>query len=755
MAGKPGIRNLHGMRGRQKGGLAAPALPPAAGLGTLQELVPRFLQRLETRGYSVATAEMHRWALNQFLGWCDRLDYHDPASLTRGRLEAYQLFLFQYRSPRGGKTLAINTQLARLGCIRRFFTWLCRDGILPANPASDLDLPRKQARALPKSLSPEEIDRLLALPDVTSPFGLRDRTVLELFYSTGVRRTEMTRLEVGDYDPDARTLLVRRGKNGKSRLLPVGGHAAAWLDRYLAGARPLIAFLPAESSLFLSGYGTAFTPAYLGTWVSKQMKRVGITKPGASHLFRHSCATHMHENGADIRHVQEMLGHARLDTTQIYTHVSIKALQEVHARCHPHGGMPEKVPASPPPAVLTACENPEMVITTPAAEIVEVPPPTSARGEDSDRPDDDPPAGGAPVSPTGPKSPSPPKSGSELHINDLSQSPKIQVVYYGYRYYDPVTGRWPARDPLAENGGPNLFGFVGNNGLSRIDGLGLTAYKLGNDDPEVPVDKGMGGAATYGTEAPTLEALAQLPLIHAALNGLEGSLPEAVAHVRHYLGGSGAEYPVNVKKMHNEVPSAQLNFETEYDEAMRFAESLQDGSHSITSSQTTAGYNGQNESLNWFLAVGGYQYWGKGPVTICRGNSNHNRLGGFEFQMTFSFKVSDQYNWNPGQSVFHGLIPDEFLGKFHLMGLAQEFPLRGLRTITLRWNEGGEPEITEGLLPSGTGSVSGGATSQGGSIDSIPFPIPNIVNQPLPGSPVLPGLFPIDGGVGVGIIWNY
>ena len=473
MAGKPGIRNLHGMRGRQKGGLAAPALPPAAGLGTLQELVPRFLQRLETRGYSVATAEMHRWALNQFLGWCDRLDYHDPASLTRGRLEAYQLFLFQYRSPRGGKTLAINTQLARLGCIRRFFTWLCRDGILPANPASDLDLPRKQARALPKSLSPEEIDRLLALPDVTSPFGLRDRTVLELFYSTGVRRTEMTRLEVGDYDPDARTLLVRRGKNGKSRLLPVGGHAAAWLDRYLAGARPLIAFLPAESSLFLSGYGTAFTPAYLGTWVSKQMKRVGITKPGASHLFRHSCATHMHENGADIRHVQEMLGHARLDTTQIYTHVSIKALQEVHARCHPHGGMPEKVPASPPPAVLTACENPEMVITTPAAEIVEVPPPTSARGEDSDRPDDDPPAGGAPVSPTGPKSPSPPKSGSELHINDLSQSPKIQVVYYGYRYYDPATGRWPSRDPIGERGGVNLYGFVGNSPTIWFDAFGL------------------------------------------------------------------------------------------------------------------------------------------------------------------------------------------------------------------------------------------------------------------------------------------
>ncbi len=485
MAGKPGIRNLHGMRGRQKGGLAAPARPPAAGLGTLQELVPRFLQRLETRGYSAATAEMHRWALNQFLGWCDGLDYHDPGSLTRGRLEAYQLFLFQYRSLRGGKALAINTQLARLGCIRRFFAWLCRDGILPANPASDLDLPRKQARALPKALSLDEIDRLLALPDVASPFGLRDRTVLELFYSTGVRRTEMTRLEIGDYDPHARTLLVRRGKNGKSRLLPVGGHAASWLDRYLADARPLIAYLPAETGLFLSGYGTAFTPAYLGTWVSKQMKRVGITKPGASHLFRHSCATHMHENGADIRHVQEMLGHARLDTTQIYTHVSIKALQEVHARCHPHGGeLSLEVPASPPPAALPACENPEMVITAPAAEIVEVPPPTSARGDNSDRPDDDPSAGGAPLSPKGPKPPSPPKSGCELHINDLSQSPKMQVVYYGYRYYDPVTGRWPSRDPIKERGGLNLYGFVNNKAVGFVDVLGReTANAPGANDP--------------------------------------------------------------------------------------------------------------------------------------------------------------------------------------------------------------------------------------------------------------------------------
>jgi integrase/recombinase XerD len=468
------------MRGRQKGGLAAPAPPPDAPPGTLQELVPRFLQRLQTRGYSAATAEMHRSALRQFLGWCAGLAYHDPALFTRARLEAYQLFLFHYRTPRGGRALAINTQLARLGCLRRFFAWLCRDGILPANPACDLDLPRKQARALPKSLSPEEINRLLALPDTASPFGLRDRTILELFYSTGVRRTEMTRLEAGDYDPDARTLLVRRGKNGKSRLLPVGGHAAYWLDRYLAEARPLIAFLPAESSLFLSGYGTAFTPAYLGTWVAKQMKRVGIAKLGASHLFRHSCATHMHENGADIRHVQEMLGHARLDTTQIYTHVSIRALQEVHARCHPHGGSPKEVPASPPADTLTGCGTSEMVTAATAPVTLESSLMAVQKRGNPDHTDDEPPASNAPFRPQGPIAPKTPAFCKTLNTSALNESESMQVRYYGYRYLDAVTGRWPSRDPIGETGGVNQYGFVRNNGFRYWDLLGMasTSYEV-------------------------------------------------------------------------------------------------------------------------------------------------------------------------------------------------------------------------------------------------------------------------------------
>jgi len=118
----------------------------------------------------------------------------------------------------------------------------------------------------------------------------------------------MTNLDHGDFDPGTRTLLVRRGKGGKSRLLPVGERAAFWLTRYLAEARPLFSHLPAETALFLSGYGTRISPAYLGNWVAKQMKKVGIPALGSCHRFRHSCATDMLEGGADIRYIQEPSG---------------------------------------------------------------------------------------------------------------------------------------------------------------------------------------------------------------------------------------------------------------------------------------------------------------------------------------------------------------------------------------------------------------------------------------------------------------
>jgi RHS repeat-associated protein len=363
--------------------------------------------------------------------------------------------------------------------------------MLLANPAADLDLPRKQARNLPKSLSEAEITRLLELPDLSSPFGLRDRVILELFYATGIRRAEMADLDLSDFDLSLQTLHVRRGKGGKDRILPVGARAAEWLNRYLAEVRPLLAHLPAETSLFLSGYGTRLTKAFLGTWVSGMMKRAHVSKPGSCHLFRHSCATHMLEGGADIRYIQAMLGHARLDTTQIYTHVSIRTLQDVHARTHPHGRITPSEPSEPskPSAAahrepLAPSHSPEDALPAQLAmtAVLVQPSPAAIRAlEPSQTPkppgDDEPPSANAAPAPTPP--PNRPKGGNSLladRLNDIeSPAKKGQLTYYGYRWFDPETGRWPSRDSIEEDGGVNLYAFVANYVMNAWDYLGMVS----------------------------------------------------------------------------------------------------------------------------------------------------------------------------------------------------------------------------------------------------------------------------------------
>jgi len=194
-------------------------------------------------------------------------------------------------------------------------------------------------------LSLEEVETILAVPDVSDPLGLRDRAILETLYATGMRRMEAANLDVGDLDRARSVVLVRKGKGGKDRLVPLGAQALGWIERYLEKCRPLLEVSASEPALFLSGYGGRMNPNYLGNWVRKTIDRARLDKTGSCHLFRHACATHLLENGADIRFIQQLLGHARLDTTQIYTAVTITQLREVHARCHPHGRV-ENTPAA-------------------------------------------------------------------------------------------------------------------------------------------------------------------------------------------------------------------------------------------------------------------------------------------------------------------------------------------------------------------------------------------------------------------------
>lgn len=302
--------------------------------GTLASLIDEWNRWLKTRNYAENTLESHRWALRGFLSWAEERDLRRPEQITRPILENYQRWLAAYRKP-DGKPLGYTTQRSRLGALQRYFAWLCKQNKLDANPAADLDLPRKPPHLLPKAPNLDEIKAILSVPDVRDPLGIRDRAVLELFYSTGMRRTELVRLDIEDLDLQRGVALIRKGKGGKSRVVPLGQKALHWLDQYLNRTRPLLEVSASERALFLTGYGGRFNPNALGNIVTRIIREADITHEGSCHLFRHACATHMLENGADVRVIQQLLGHSRLDTTQIYTDVSIKLLREVHARTHP------------------------------------------------------------------------------------------------------------------------------------------------------------------------------------------------------------------------------------------------------------------------------------------------------------------------------------------------------------------------------------------------------------------------------------
>ena len=327
-------RHMRSWAERRGGATAAPDGLDRSRADTLASLADEWLRGLEERAYSPRTLRARRWMTGLFLRWAEERDLRRAEAVTKPVLESFQRALFHYRKP-DGKPIGVMTQRNYLGALQGFFAWLCRTHRLPANPAADLELPRKPARVLPKSFSPSEIEAVLGVPDVADPLGVRDRAILELFYATGLRRAELVHADVDDLDFERGLLRIRQGKGGKDRVVPVGARALAWLGAYLDKTRPLLGTAQSGRALFLSGFGARLGVSHLSAWTRRVIAAAGIARGGSCHVFRHSCATHMLENGADIRHIQQLLGHARLDTTQIYTDVSIVQLREVHARTHP------------------------------------------------------------------------------------------------------------------------------------------------------------------------------------------------------------------------------------------------------------------------------------------------------------------------------------------------------------------------------------------------------------------------------------
>lgn len=300
----------------------------------MARLIAGFIEYLRVRNYSERTVDQRRKCLNWFTAWCEERGIMRPSEITRPVLERYQRFLYHYRKE-DGTPLTFGSQFTRLVSVRMFFKWLVRNNHLLYNPASELELPRLEQRLPQAVLTAKEADAVLNQPNINNPLGIRDRAILETFYSTGMRRFELAGLHLTDLDAERGTILIRQGKGKKDRMIPIGARAIAWIEKYLREVRPQFAVEPDDGTLFLTQDGTPFVLARLSHIVKGCLDRAGIGKGGGCHLFRHTCATLMLEGGADIRFIQQMLGHVSLETTQIYTRVSIRQLKAIHTATHP------------------------------------------------------------------------------------------------------------------------------------------------------------------------------------------------------------------------------------------------------------------------------------------------------------------------------------------------------------------------------------------------------------------------------------
>lgn len=303
---------------------------------TLETAIARHLVQLKADGYTPATVDTRAWTLGLFRKWTEERGVLLLAEVTPEVIARYQRHLSQHRKE-DGQPLCSRTQRTRLVPLRTFGKWLLREKLVAANPVADLVMPR-MGQPLPKAwLTAAETEQVLALPNVELATGLRDRAILETLYSTGLRRGDIIRLTAAMIDFAGGTVCVRLGKGRKDRVVPIGDRALLWLGKYIADGRPKLAKTGNDHGgpLFVTERGGPFTAKHLSALVTRYVAASGVGKEGSCHLFRHTCATLMLEHGADIRHVQEQLGHACLQTTQIYTHVSIRKLKEVHSLTHP------------------------------------------------------------------------------------------------------------------------------------------------------------------------------------------------------------------------------------------------------------------------------------------------------------------------------------------------------------------------------------------------------------------------------------
>lgn len=291
-------------------------------------ITAKYQRYLRRKGYRESTQANYEGNALLLISYLQGEGVEDLKEVTKEHLRGYQDYLFSETD------LKLNAQKARLAAVLNFFKYLDKTGQLLYNPATCIELPRGVVILPRKVLSEKEMKKLLSAPDIDSSLGLRDRAMMEVFYSTGIRNSELRNLELYDVDFEAGQVSVREGKGGKDRVVPIGEVALIYTREYIEKSRPHIA-RDDTKTLFLNYKGKKLTTDAVPFIIQRNARAAGLAETIGAHTIRHSFATHLLKRGAPIRYIQEMLGHVSLDTTQKYTRVEIRDLKKVHKKTHP------------------------------------------------------------------------------------------------------------------------------------------------------------------------------------------------------------------------------------------------------------------------------------------------------------------------------------------------------------------------------------------------------------------------------------
>jgi integrase/recombinase XerD len=301
---------------------------------SIKPRVDEYLQSLEMRNFAKRTIQETRRKLGRFTQYLETQGITRLDGITKDQVLSYQTELYQSMNAKG-KPNTVGHQNSMLSCVKQFTRFLYERDFLVSDPARDISY-AKQPKRLPRGvLTSTEARKIIRSPDTKTAIGYRDRTILEVLYTTGIRKEELNNLTLNDVDYRDGFLRILEGKGRKDRIVPLGRIACRYLENYIKTVRPELIKDPYNNHLFLSLRGKRLSKNIVWDLVKKYAKKAKIRKNVHPHTFRHTCATGMLKNKADLNTVRKLLGHASLNTTQIYTHLSITDLKAVHKRCHP------------------------------------------------------------------------------------------------------------------------------------------------------------------------------------------------------------------------------------------------------------------------------------------------------------------------------------------------------------------------------------------------------------------------------------